>query len=103
MTKPVTSRLRVRVQPNASRADIAGWYGGALRVRTTAPPVEGKANLAAAAIVARALHIPRTDVTVVRGHGNRDKVMEIIGIDEPEVLRRLGALMKSDAPGTTSR
>ncbi len=85
------------------RAGIAGWCGAALRVRTTAPPVEGKANLATAEILAGALNIPRTDVTVVRGYRARDKVMEIIGIDEPELLRRLEKLMKSDAQGTTPR
>ena len=103
MTKPVTSRLRVRVQPNASRSEIAGWHGDALKVRTTAPPVEGKANLAAAEILAHALDIPRTDVTILRGHGARDKVMEIVGIEEPELLRRLEKLLNPNARATTPR
>ena len=103
MTKPVTSRLRVRVQPNATQAGIAGWHAAALRVRTTAPPVEGKANLAAAEILAGALNIPRTDVTVVRGYSARDKVMEIVGIEEPELLCRLEKLLNPSALATTPR
>ena len=89
MTQPVTTRLRVRVQPNASQSEIAGWYSGALRVRTTAPPARGKANRAVAEMLANVLGIPRTGVRMVRGHGGRDKVMEIVGIDESELLRRL--------------
>ena len=89
MTSPVATRLRVRVQPNAARAEISGWYDGALRVRTTASPVRGKANRAVAETLARAIGIPRTDVSVVRGYGAREKVMEIVGIDESEMMRRL--------------
>ncbi len=89
MISPVTARLRVRVQPNAARAEISGWHDGALRVRTTASPVRGKANRAVAEMLARAIGIPRIGVSVVRGHGVREKMMEIVGIDELEMLRRL--------------
>ena len=93
MTRLVTSRLRVRVQPNAARSEIAGWYGGALRVRTVAPPVAGKANRALVEILSHALGIPRADVDVTRGHGSKEKVVEIAGIDEPELRRRLEHLV----------
>lgn len=98
MTQPVTSHLRVRVQPNATRSEIAGWYGVALRVRTTAPPVAGKANQAVSEMLARALGVPQRDVNVARGHGSRDKVVEIVGIEEPELLRRLDGLIAARAP-----
>ena len=103
MAKPVTSRLRVRVQPNASRSEIAGWHGGALRVRTTAPPVAGKANRAVAEVLAHALDISRADVSVARGHGSRDKVIEIVGIDELELRRRLERPAAPDTPAATTR
>ena len=103
MTKPLTSRLRVRVQPNASQSEIAGWHGGALRVRTAAPPVAGKANRAVAETLAHALDVPPTHVSVARGHGSRDKVMEIVGIDEPELRRRLERLVAPDKPAATTR
>ncbi|CAI8018331.1 UPF0235 protein PTH_1821 [Geodia barretti] len=103
MTKPVTSRLPVRVQPNASRTEICGWYGDALRVRTTAPPARGKANRAVAEVLAHALDIPPSNVSVARGHGSRDKVMEIIGIAEPELLRRLDGLLRPGDAATTAR
>lgn len=103
MTKPAISRLRVRAQPHASQSEIAGWHGGALRVRTTAPPVAGKANRAVAEMLAHALNIPRAYVSVARGHGSRDKVMEIVGIDEPELRRRLERLMAPDTLAATTR
>ena len=103
MTKPVTSRSRVRVQPNATRSEVAGWHGGTLRVRTTAPPVAGKANRAVTEVLAHALDIPRTNVSVARGHGSRDKVIEIVGIDEPELRRRLERLVAPDPPAATIR
>ena len=103
MTKPVTSRLRVRVQPNASRSEIAGWHRGALRVRTTAPPVAGQANRAVAETLAHALSIPRAHVSVARDHGSRDKVMEIVGIDELELRRRLERVIAPDTLAATTR
>ena len=103
MTKPATCHLRVRVQPNATRTEIVGWRGGALGVRTTAPPVSGKANRVAVEVLAHALGIPRTSVSVIRGHGSRDKVMEIVGIDEPELHRRLKIPVAPDTPAATAR
>ena len=102
MTTPATCHLRVRVQPNATRTEIVGWRGGLLRVRTTAPPVAGKANRAVAVALAHALDIPRADVSVARGHGSRNKVMEIVGIDEPELHRRLKIPVAPDTPAATA-
>ena len=102
MIQPVTSRLRIRVQPNASRLEIAGWHGDALRVRTTAPPAAGKANQAVSRMLAQALGVPQRDVNVVRGHGSRDKIVEIIGIDEPELLRLVERLIAVRAPSAPS-
>jgi uncharacterized protein YggU (UPF0235/DUF167 family) len=72
-------------------------------VRTTAAPVAGKANRAAVDLLARSLAIPRTGVNVVRGHGSKDKVMEIVGIDEPELHRRLKIPVAPDTPAATAR
>ena len=103
MPRPATSRLRVKVQPNAARSEIVGWHGGALRMRTTSPPLRGEANQAATRMLARVLEIPRTDVAVLRGHGSRDKVMEIVGMDEPEMMRRLSDVMDSKGRTATTR
>ncbi len=72
-------------------------------MRTTAPPVAGKANRAVSETLAHALNIHRADISVARGHGSRDKVMEIVGIDEPELRRRLERLNVPDTLTATNR
>jgi uncharacterized protein (TIGR00251 family) len=83
--------LRVRVQPRASRDGMAGEREGALLVRLTAPPVEGRANEALARLVARALDVPATAVTIVRGSRGRDKILHVAGLDPASVRARLEA------------
>ena len=77
--------LPVRVQPRAKRDEIAGERGGALLVRVTAPPVDGKANQAACALVAKRVGVPKSAVSVLRGESSRDKVLRVDGI-EPAAL-----------------
>lgn len=81
--------VRLRVQPRASRDEVVGWQEGTLRLRVTAPPVEGKANRAVAALLARALAVAPSRVTVVRGDRGRDKVVRIEGLTSEEVQARL--------------
>ena len=83
--------LRVRVQPRASRSEIVGWRAdGTLSVRVAAPPVEGQANVALAALLARALDVRRTAVTVEHGARGRDKLVRITGLTPAEVRQRIG-------------
>jgi uncharacterized protein len=83
--------LRVRVQPRASRSEIVGWRAdGTLSVRVAAPPVEGQANVALAALLASALDVRRTAVTVEHGARGRDKLVRITGLTPAEVRQRIG-------------
>jgi uncharacterized protein (TIGR00251 family) len=81
-------RVAVRVQPRATRDEISGERDGALVVRVTAPPVEGKANEAVRTLLAKRLGVARGRVKVVRGASSRDKLVEVEGVDA-EALRRL--------------
>jgi uncharacterized protein (TIGR00251 family) len=81
--------LSVRVQPRASRDEIVGWREGVLRVRVTAPPLEGRANAAVAALLAGALGVRPSAVRVVRGETGRDKVVSVAGLAPGEVEARL--------------
>ena len=82
--------LRVRVQPRASRSEIVGWRAdGALSVRVAAPPVEGQANAAVAALLAGALDLRPSAVTVERGARGRDKLVRVEGLTPEEIRRRI--------------
>jgi len=78
---PTGIRLRVRVQPRASRTEIAGPYGNAVKVRLAAPPVEGAANEALARFIARHLGVPRSAVSIESGATSRSKIIDVDGID----------------------
>lgn len=83
--------LRVRVKPRASRDAIGGEREGALVVRLSAPPVEGRANAALARLLGEALSVPPTAVRVVKGATGRSKLVAIAGIDAATARARLGA------------
>jgi uncharacterized protein (TIGR00251 family) len=82
-------RLRIRVQPRASRTEVAGTYGDALRVRLTAAPVDGAANDMLVRFLADTLGVGRAAVRLVRGASSRTKVIEVAGIGAVEARRRL--------------
>jgi uncharacterized protein len=84
------ARLAVRVQARARRDEIAGERAGSLLVRVTAPPVEGKANVAVCRLIAKRLGLAPGRVAVVRGASSRDKLVEIEGIEAAELRRLLG-------------
>jgi len=83
------TRLRLRVQPRASRDAVAGVAGDALRVRLTAPPVDGAANEALVRFLAGRLDVARASLALVSGHTGRNKVIEVTGLSPGEVARRL--------------
>jgi uncharacterized protein (TIGR00251 family) len=83
--------VSVRVQPRASREEIVGWQDEALRVRVTAPPVDGEANAAVRRLVARALGVAPSTVALVRGERSRDKVVRVAGMSLAAVRARLAA------------
>jgi uncharacterized protein len=81
--------LRVRVTARASRDELAGLRDGVLHVRVSAPPVEGKANQAVCKLIARALGVGKTSVSVVKGERSRDKVVRIEGVEPEAALDKL--------------
>jgi uncharacterized protein (TIGR00251 family) len=88
-TRSDAALLRVRVQPRASRDAVTGWREGVLAVRVTAPPVEGAANAAVRALLAGALDVPPSAVSVLRGERGRDKLVQVAGLTRAEVVARL--------------
>ncbi|MGD8278830.1 MAG: DUF167 family protein [Gemmatimonadota bacterium] len=82
-------RIRVRVQPRASRTEVAGEHDGALRIRVAAPPVEGEANHALVRFLSKRLRVAASRITVVSGVTSRTKRVEVEGVDAADVARRL--------------
>lgn len=90
VTTPTGVLLRVRVQPRASVERLEGLQADRLRLRLTAPPVEGAANAACIAFFAKALHIPRSHVHLQAGDKSRDKLIHITGVTTAQVVVALG-------------
>jgi uncharacterized protein (TIGR00251 family) len=84
--------LRIRVVPRASRCEAAGFQDDALKLRITAPPVEGKANEACIALLAELLAVKKGQVSIVAGQTARSKTVAVAGLTAREVSARLAAL-----------
>ena len=98
MDGPVT-RLRLRVSPGAGRSTVVGRHGEGWKVRVAAPPERGKANDAVVRLLARTLGLPARSVTLVSGHGGRDKMVELAGIDPAETESRLSSAEGKEPTG----
>jgi uncharacterized protein (TIGR00251 family) len=61
------------IQPKASRNEIAGLKEDALKIRLTAPPVEGAANSQLTQFLAKSLKVRKSDVVILRGKTSRSK------------------------------
>lgn len=91
-------KLSIRVTPNAKRDEILGWKGDVLRVKVSAPPVDGKANAALIELLAEALGIAKSAITIIAGVAARSKVIELTGADPEETHRRLARGQSSLLP-----
>ena len=78
--------LAVRVQPRASKDEIAGVMGGALKVRLRAPALEDRANEALCEFLAELLKTPKAAVRILSGHHSRSKRVEVRGVTRQQVL-----------------
>ena len=86
-------RFAVRVQPRSSRSAVEGVHGDALKVRLTAPPVEGAANDALLSLLSEELGVPRRAIRIVAGETGRNKIIEVDGM-VAEAVERLASRAK---------
>ncbi len=82
--------LSLYVQPRAGKNELAGIHDGALKLRLTTPPVDGKANKAVIAFFSKALKISKSSISLRTGLKNRRKQLQIVGLDEKTIRLRLG-------------
>jgi uncharacterized protein (TIGR00251 family) len=85
--------VAVRVQPRASRDEVAGEWAGALKIRLQAPAVEDRANEALCEFLARLLKTPKSAVRILSGERGRSKRVEIRGV----TAQQLEALLQQEA------
>jgi uncharacterized protein len=88
-----TVSLNVRVQPRASKDEIAGALGGALKIRLCAPAIENRANEALVAFLSDLLKTPKSAVRIQSGVHGRNKRVEIRGVTRQQILD----LLREDA------
>jgi uncharacterized protein (TIGR00251 family) len=89
-------QIPIRAQPKASRCAVTGCLGSRLKVAVTAAPTEGRANRAVEEVLAEALGVRRSAVSVVAGHASRDKLVRVAGISLQQARERLAALLADD-------
>lgn len=81
---PNGCRIRIKAQPRASKNEIAGIIGDALKVRITAPPVDSAANQAIRDLLAKKLQVPKSAVELVQGGTSRNKIFSVTGLNSDE-------------------
>ena len=86
------SALAIRVTPNAKRNEISEFLDdGTIRIRLTAPPVDGKANSALIEFLSKVLGVKRSDIEIIAGETSRNKLVSVSGLDPDTVQERLTA------------
>ena len=93
----MATRLALRVSPGARTSAVVGRHGEGWKVRVAAPPERGRANEAVVALLAATLGVPARTISVVSGHGGRDKLVELTAIAPDEAERRLAAAGRKEA------
>ena len=77
----------MHVQPRASRSEIVGVHGDAIKIRLTSPPVDDAANEELVALLARELGVARSAVRIISGARARSKVVEVVGTSRDRVAQ----------------
>ncbi len=87
-------RLSLKVVPGASRDRIVGALGDALKVAVSKPAADGAANKAVIKLIAEALNVSVTNVSILRGHSNPRKEVLITGVCASDLNARLAELIR---------
>ena len=72
--------LSIKVEPRSSRSGIVGPYGDSLKVKLTAPPVEGKANDELIEVLSKGFRIAKKDVEIISGQSSKNKIVKLNGV-----------------------
>jgi uncharacterized protein (TIGR00251 family) len=98
MTHPIVQDTKggaiitIQVQPKASKSECVGLHGDALKIRVAAPPIDGRANEALLAFLAKQLNVPPSALVIHAGAGGRHKRVLCTTLNAADVLARLGLI-----------
>ncbi|MDP2916601.1 MAG: DUF167 domain-containing protein [Dehalococcoidia bacterium] len=83
------TRITVKVNPNSPKNEVTGFAEGVLRVKIAAPPLRDKANKELVAFLSERLGLPKDNVSILKGHTSRNKLVAIRGLSQAQVMERL--------------
>lgn len=86
--------LKVYLQPKSSKNEVVGPYREGIKVKITAPPIEGKANEALVRFLARELGVSPSSIEITRGQHSREKTVKISGNVDQELVKKIGIIEK---------
>jgi uncharacterized protein (TIGR00251 family) len=95
VTATLHAVIRVRVQPGAKKPGVVSYKGGVLRLKVSAPPLDGRANDAVVEAVAGLLGVRRSQVSLIRGERSREKTLRVDGLSQLGAEARLAAAAKA--------
>ena len=81
--------LKVYLQPKSSKNEMVGPYRDGIKVKVTAPPIEGKANESLIRFLAKELGISPSSIEMIKGHHAREKILKISGNADQELLKKI--------------
>jgi len=84
--------VKIYLQPKSSKNEIVGPYRDGIKVKVTAPPMEGKANEALIRLLAKKLGIPSSSIEILKGNHSREKTLRISGDLDRELMKKLNFL-----------
>lgn len=88
-TAGAAATLSVRIQPRSSKNGIVLMENGGLKIRLTAPPVDGAANEALVKFLSEVLSIAKSQIEIVSGHTAKNKIVKISGMNDADINRLL--------------
>lgn len=89
----VNGTIRVRTQPASSKDQVVGLHDGAIKIKITAPAVDGKANQHLIKSLTKKLGVAKQDISITKGQTSRLKTITINGLNEAQIH---GALLPDE-------
>jgi uncharacterized protein len=88
-------KIWVHIQPHASRNEVVGFSDNVLRMKITAPPVEGKANQELIKYISKLFDIRKSDISIDKGLTGRNKIVIISGINSEEFQATIQSIINA--------